>query len=295
MNPSDMAQTRAGPDRHGGASEPNEMAASPSDQISRFRRYAFKALAVLFVLFLLIGFGKTLLLAGINWLPDPWVFAIRPELGTAAVEHRLHGLVLTIFALGMIIGTATQLRHPTRSQAGILMAAAVPVAIALGELASGIYTVMGTAPLFLLIGLILVLHPARAMIFRFPVFDKTMVGISGAASLAWIYFAYDQTLHQRAGLPGDPHAAMDHWSWMASFGLLMVLWCLVGSMKRPGWRIAAWAAGLGAAAFGLQSLLFPGQASAAGVLPASAAILWAVAYLGTAQSRHQKQQSERHV
>ncbi len=53
-----------------------------------------------------------------------------------------------------------------------------------------------------------------------------------------------------------------HWSLVASFVAIILLWGLVGSTDRGGWMITAWLAGISAATYGLASLVFPDVASA---------------------------------
>jgi hypothetical protein len=65
----------------------------------------------------------------------------------------------------------------------------------------------------------------------------------------------------------------------------MIVWGLLGSTDLPGWRITAWIVAYGSIVYGLQSLVFPHQASAA---PASWAIVtvgWGAVYLVAAERR----------
>ena len=72
---------------------------------------------------------------------------------------------------------------------------------------------------------------------------------------------------------------------MAVFATLIVLWGLIGSTDRTGWRVTAWLAGISAAAYGLASLVFPLVASASGTGWAIAALAWGVAFVALTERR----------
>ena len=84
---------------------------------------------------------------------------------------------------------------------------------------------------------------------------------------------------QRADIPSDPHAEFAHWSAMAVFATLVVLWGLIGATELTGRRITAWLTGVSAVTFGVASLVFPNLPSAAGVGWAVAAVAWGAGYL----------------
>ena len=92
-------------------------------------------------------------------------------------------------------------------------------------------------------------------------------------------------------MPGDEHAELSHWSTMAVFASLVLLWALVGSTDRTGWRITAWLAGASAVIYGVGSLAFPNVASAADAGWAVAAIAWGVVFVGLTERRARSQRA----
>ncbi len=111
-----------------------------------------------------------------------------------------------------------------------------------------------------------------------------MGGLTAVAAAAWIPFAYRQAQLQQLATTGDAHAEMEHWNRMAVFALLVIIWALIGSSDRSGWRLTAWIAGLSSMWYGFQSLLFP-AASAASLPWALAATGWGIAYIFVAERR----------
>lgn len=257
---------------------------------AKIRNIAFKGLAVLFSLFLLVAFNLLFIAIVIMWLPEATILSIE---GAPEPAHRLHFMGITLFLWAMLVGTVLQLRRPQRRVAPMLMALAVPVALALGEVASGTYTVAGTAPPLVALGLIALLHPKARDLVRVRRLDRVMSGLTVVALVPWLAFAAGQAQLQSLALPGDPHAEMGHWTWMVSLAILVVLWGLIGASDRSGWRLVAWAAGLASAIYGLQSLIFPGVASTAAAPWAVAAIAWAVAYLVATERRARSVQAQR--
>ncbi|HSM57496.1 MAG TPA: hypothetical protein VK879_15195 [Candidatus Sulfomarinibacteraceae bacterium] len=252
---------------------------------ARLRRVLFTAFTVLFSLFLLAAFNILYLLIVLYWLPDETILSLIPDFDAAELVHRLHGMALATFVWGIFIGTVVQLRHPQRRLAPFLMALAVPVALIVGELVTGTYTVGGTAPVFVPLLLIAALHPHARKLLAVPGLNRPLAGLIAVAAVPLLLFAAQQAQMQRLAVPGDTHAEMGHWAHMVSFALLILLWGLIGASDHPGWRLVAWVAGLAAAIYGLQSLFFPTMASAAPVFWAAVVVVWAAAYLALTERR----------
>ncbi len=259
---------------------------------SKARKYAFRGLVILFSLFLLAMFNLVFLMIVVSWLPDPAYLALINDLEAADLVHRLHDSVLPVLAWSILIGTVVQLRRPEDRVAPLLMVLVVPVSFVFIELATGTFTVASNAPLLVPLVLIALLHPRARELARIPRLNGLMAALSAAAA-AWIPFAYRQAQLQRLAAPGDVHAEMEHWSRMAVFALLLIVWALIGASDYRGWRLTAWVAGLGSIWYGLQSLLFP-VASAAALPWALAAVGWGVAYIFVAERRARAAQSEEH-
>jgi hypothetical protein len=112
-----------------------------------------------------------------------------------------------------------------------------------------------------------------------------MAGLTALAAIPWIVFALSQAEFARLNLPTDEHAQLEHWIRMAVFAIVMIVWALIGATDLPGWRLTAWTVAYGSIVYGLQSLVFPSQASAAAAGWAIAALAWGVAYLVAAERR----------
>ena len=61
---------------------------------------------------------------------------------------------------------------------------------------------------------------------------------------------------QRDGSRLDPHVSMSHWTTMAAMAFGLVAVGLLAAARIRGWRLTAWCVGLGAAAYGLGSIVF---------------------------------------
>lgn len=79
---------------------------------------------------------------------------------------------------------------------------------------------------------------------------------------------------------------------MAGFATLIVLWGLIGSTDRTGWRVIAWLVGVSTATYGVGSLVFPDVASASGTGWGVAAIAWGVGYLALTERRARRMAAE---
>lgn len=100
----------------------------------------------------------------------------------------------------------------------------------------------------------------------------------GALPAGW--YGVDQALMQRNTFPpsADPHHQA-HWFAMAVFAFVVILVVASGSLCGTGSRLATGAGGLGAALFGLGSLIARDAASAVGPGGAAATVVWGLAVL----------------
>lgn len=241
----------------------------------RVRRISFWVVIGLAGLFLLIALLAAYPLLFTNWLPtDAWL-AVRTDRAPGDQVHRLHSLALGVIAWGMLAGVALQFNRPERNVAALLMALAAPVAIALGEMLTGTYTVTGTAPFLLLILAACALHPSARAFIRLPGLDLPMLALTVIAAGSWI--AYALGVGETARVAG-PDGDIQHLTFMVSVALLIPLWGLIGATGKPGWAFPAGAAVLASASVGLQSLMFPNALSGLKPLWAWAAVAWCIAY-----------------
>jgi hypothetical protein len=243
-------------------------------------------------LFFLIGFWDIFPGVVFGWLPDTVLLSIDPEFVRYVPHHRLHIMTMNAILLGLVLGVVLQLYRPERRVAPLLQPLTVFLAFHVVELATGLYA--GGVP-FLDVPLVLLilLHPRERELFRRPRLDWTMVGLTLLAAIPWIMFALSQAELARLDLSTDEHAQLEHWTRMAAFALLMIVWGLIGATDLPGWRITAWTAAYAAVVYGLQSLVFPDQASAAPTSWAIAAAGWGVTYLVAAERRARAAKSPR--
>lgn len=255
----------------------------------RWRLLGFRIAAALFAGVFLVGLFPALKGIVLNWLPDEVFLRFRSDLGPADVVHRLHSTALAVLGWGMVIGTGAQLHAPRRKIGAMLMALAVPPALALGELFTGIFTVLGAGVPFALLLAVALLHPSARDLLRVRRPDPVMTGLALIGALPWIVYAIEQGRRGRVAPAWD--AA--HHGFVASLGVGVVLWSLLGALDRRGWLWPATAAGIAAATVALQSLIFPKVLS--GLTPgwAVAGLIWTALYLAAMDLRRRRQGASR--
>jgi len=248
------------------------------------RRIAFWVIVALVSFFLLAVLLPAYPLIAVNWLPNDAWLAVRPDHGPADVVHRLHSLALGVIAWGMLLGVGLQVHRPDQKLAALLAALAAPIAIAMGEMLTGTYTLAGTAPFIVAILLVAVLHPAARDLVRVPRWNWPMLALAAISAVPWVVYA--------AGLGKAAHGDVPEWdvehlTFMAALAILAVLWGVVGASSHRGSQFAAGASLVAAGSIGLQSLIFPGVLSGLSTPWAIAALGWCLAYGGAAVVRVQ--------
>jgi hypothetical protein len=188
----------------------------------------------------------------------------------------LVGIILTV-------GVASQLRAPERRIAGMQQAAlAIPALLIGSALALDAQNVEAAAIVFIGVGILLVLHPARAELLRRgaalsrPLFAITVIG-----AVPFVAYAVEMGA-QAQDLVGPPHH-VQRLSDMAAMAIAIVLTGLLASLRTRGWRIPAWSAGIAAIAFGLVSAVYPDHPAAVGVGWGVAVLAGGVLFIGTAE------------
>lgn len=257
---------------------------TPADRGGRIRRIAFGTVTALASLFLLVAllFAYPLILT--NWLPrDAWLVVradrFHPDLAAGDEVHRLHSLALGVIAWGMLAGIVLQVHRPARKTSALLASLAVPIAIAVGEMMTGTYTVGGTAPFLVAILLVVTLHPAARDLLRLPGWNLPMLGLAAVAALPWIMYAAGVG---KAAHNAEPEFEVGHMTFMSAVALLAVLWGIIGASDRAAWQYAAGASVVASASIGVQSVIFPDVLSGLSLPFATAAVVWCVAYGGAA-------------
>jgi hypothetical protein len=94
-----------------------------------------------------------------------------------------------------------------------------------------------------------------------------------------VWFGLHAASLQRNGLPADPHVQMGHWATMCAMAIGIVLVGLLASARLPGRRFTAWCAGLGAAVYGLASIVFHRFPSTPVPYPGSEGVAWGLVAL----------------
>ena len=159
------------------------------------------------------------------------------------------------------------------------------VAVALAGLTAGLvsadprYLVLATA-VGVVAAILLVLHPARTALFHpAPKPSPVMAVFVLAASVPLVSFGLTMAGLQRAGPSFDPHVSMDHWANMAAVAFGLVLAGMLAASRIRGWRLTAWCGGLGAAFYGLASIVFHRYPGTDIGYPGSEGVGWGVVAL----------------
>ncbi|MGH9857438.1 MAG: hypothetical protein ACRD4B_06295, partial [Acidobacteriota bacterium] len=79
------------------------------------------------------------------------------------------------------------------------------------------------------------------------------------------------------------HATAGHYRNMAALSLIVILTGLLASFRLPGWRFAAWIAGLLAVFLGLASVVLPEAESSLGVTWGLVVIAWGILFIAVAE------------
>ena len=173
--------------------------------------------------------------------------------------HRVHDIGFGVL-YGIVLTTACVALawRPERMVSAFYQVVAVAVAALIATVASadaryllfGLSVGVGAA-------ILLALHPARRQVLR-PVTNPSPVlaALAVAGSVPLVGFALTAARLQRTGFPADPHVQNDHWATMAAMAVGLGLTALLASARMRGWRLSAWCAGLGAATYGLASVVF---------------------------------------
>jgi len=170
-------------------------------------------------------------------------------------------------------------RRPDRKASAFFQVVATAVAALIAALASadGSYLFFGLV-VIAAAAILLGLHPARAEVLRPTVSPSSVMGaLALAGSVPLVWFGLTIARLQRTGLPADPHVSMDHWANMAAMAFGLVLMGILASSRMRGWRLTAWCAGLGAAVYGLASIVFHRFPGTTVPYPGSEGTTWGLA------------------
>jgi hypothetical protein len=225
-------------------------------------------------------------------------------------SHRVHEICFgTAFVLSLA-GLVMLLRGPDRKVAQMYQ-----VAITLWLLAAG-YVVVDRAfdPIVLIFivipALLIGLHPGLPLLIHPPVdLKRGLTALAIVGAIPFLVFAirefstgfeasrvapealesvpddatqeeFDQALREATGSRDEFEVARHygHWSAMGGFALAIAALAGIAAFGIPGWGLSAWSSGLAAIVYGIVSLVFPEDASAAVAAWALLSIAWGVAF-----------------
>lgn len=241
----------------------------------RSRRFALRAVAAATLLAVLALLGPILLLAVAFWAPISTLGTIFPE--EELRLHLIHGVGVSLALWTVVIGVGLQLRRPERSVSPLWVAAFyIAVGASLAAL-SGAFEPIFWIPFLVLVGLVLVLHPARTASLR--VAHRPLAILAAVGSVPLMVYGYNQLVLQLGGVVDDPHVAGVHYSTMALLAVIILIGTWLGSTDVPGAHVTALIAAGSMVLFGVASLLNSDQVSSLPAFWASAATVWGAAYL----------------
>jgi hypothetical protein len=173
--------------------------------------------------------------------------------------HRVHdigfGVLYGIILTGAFIALAWRPERNTSAFYQVVVTAAAALLSAAVSM-DGSYLFFGVT-VIVAAAILLALHPTRRDLLRPTAHPSPVLALLAAAgAVPLVGFALTAARLQRTGLPADPHVSMDHWANMAAMAFGIVLAGFLASARFERWRFTAWCAGLGAAVYGLASLVF---------------------------------------
>ncbi|MGZ4148544.1 MAG: hypothetical protein ACXVQJ_00740 [Actinomycetota bacterium] len=173
--------------------------------------------------------------------------------------HRVHDIGFGVL-YGAIVAAAffALMVRPAGRPSIFLQVVAVAIAVGLAAVVSAdlLYLIVAGA-LAAAGAILLALLAARDEVLH-PVTDpsRPLAAFVLVVALPLVWFGLTAAGLQRNGPASDPHVSMSHWTTMASMAFGLVLVGLLASLRIRGWRFTAWCAGLGAAIYGVASIVF---------------------------------------
>lgn len=252
----------------------------PQEGISWQRRIGFYVASGLFLLVSLAFFG---LMAGIlAYAFTGWFQAA--ELGI----HQLHEIMGSALFWTLIAGMAFTVVRPAGTISALRQTLFMLAAFVLLLLGSFSEALMGPlvmmSILFVLTAVAAALHPNRHKVLRLGEgVQPWLLGLTIVAAVPLLPYALNQLQIQIGASPGDPHAEVGHWMIMSAYGVAIILYGVLASLRAPGWRVPAWSAGILAVLFGAASILMPTQASSVGATWSIMAIVWGALFVAAAE------------
>lgn len=173
--------------------------------------------------------------------------------------HRVHELGFGVL-YGIIVATAffALIRRPASKPSVYFQVVVVALAVAVAALVSADAGYLALSGALLIASAVLfALYPDRERILRpHPNPSPILAVFTLLAAIPLVSFGLTSGRLQRDGSRLDPHVSMSHWTTMAAMAFGLVAVGLLAAVRIRGWRLTAWCVGLGAAAYGLGSIVF---------------------------------------
>jgi hypothetical protein len=230
-------------------------------------------------------------------------------------SHRVHEICFGMAFVLSLAGLVMLLRRPERKLAQMYQ-----VAITLWLLAAA-YIVVDRAfdPIVLIFvvipALLIALHPGRPLLIHPPIdLKRALVALAVVGAIPLIAFSIeefrtgfeasriapqalesvpddastqevDRALRDATGSQEEFQVARHygHWSAMGAFALAIAALAGIAALGIPGWALPALSSGLAAIGYGIVSLVFPEDASAAQAVWAYLSIAWGAAFVAAGQ------------
>lgn len=245
---------------------------SSKRRLARLAGFYLSVVAFLFLWLMIFGAGMT---GGFRVWFDPSLVDVH------VVHNVTFFYLIWVFGLAMLV----QLYRPENRVTTMQLALLVPI---VGLLDIVPQSILGTfdpmllvffAPVFIAAAL----HPARDAVFSreqlsMDALNRPLLALAALALVPVGLYAIGQ-LNLQLSLTDD-HAAVSHYSSMAFFSLLFVVYAALASLGRLGRRAAAYTAAFLAIVLAAISTVEP-AVSAISPLWSGAAVLWAIAVVGT--------------
>jgi len=237
------------------------------------RATAFRVLAILGALFL-GGFGLAFAILTIAGNEDQQIHALH-NVATAAVY-------LPLFVVPLVAAV----RDPAGSATSFRIAVAASIAVVVIGAIGG--TIVSALITFVVVMLLLWLHPARDEVLRFGGLDVPLLAIVAVAAIPAVVYGLDQAALQADRPASDPHKEFEHYAAMASGALGLVLAGAVAAFGGRGDRLARWLVGLGGTALAASFLGYRDKVSTVDATWAVAALVASVLYIVVAELRSRR-------
>ena len=221
----------------------------------------------------------------VAFLPELLATLVTGWTGTGGAElgiHRLHVMGIAAVVAVFLLGLFAQAYKPRTRIASMWGAFVTILVITVGTVWYGVGRPEEVLPFMAITSIVLVAHPAgRTLLRRGSSYSPVMLALVAIAAVPLLAFAFNQWSLSTSAT--DPHALDGHYVMMAGLAIAPLAYGFVAALGFTGWRLAAWLAALPMTYYGLMSIAFTDQSGSTGVLWGALAIIWAIAFVATAE------------